>query len=310
MPDEVIRQKLPCQLPQCYQPGKIKEGEPIFISRKMNGVHAIFLDGKLITRERNEITGCQHIIDDCWILSDALGGNPSSPWVIEGELIVATNDEEDEFLTFSQTAAMVKDKSLPIKPELMLYVFDAVSSDEYHNNNKVPTRLYKARKTALINAFFATQSEIENLRLVEFLYEGFDLDEIEKCLQLSNESGWEGIIINRNMPYSRSKNFGLMKYKNVHTVDLEIVGFKRGTGLFRKTLGSLVVRFGDTTVRVSTGLDFDLRDYIWTHQNEYKGRVVEVKYQAITTNAKGERKLQFPVFVCIRPLGKEVNEED
>ena len=56
--------------------------------------------------------------------------------------------------------------------------------------------------------------------------------------------------------------------------------------------------------------DFDLRDYIWTHQNEYKGRVVEVKYQAITTNAKGERKLQFPVFVCIRPLGKEVNEED
>lgn len=307
---EKSRYKSPCQTPKAYDPKYLDEGEPIFISRKLNGVHGIFLEGKLITRERSEITGVQHIVNDCWLLSDALGGRPSSPWVIEGELLVEKNSEDEEdYITAKRTLDLLFE-DLPAKPTVTFHVFDAVSLDEYYGFNSRGTRLYKARKTALINAFTAIQADLEATSLVEFMYEGFDHSEIERCFKLSAEKGWEGIIINRNLPYSRKTDRNVLKLKNIHTVDLPIVGFKRGTGIWRKTLGTLKVKYGDVIINVSHGFDYDTRDYIWTHQEEYKGRIAEIKYQSININAKGEKRIRYPIFVCIRPLGKEVNEGD
>ena len=61
---------------------------------------------------------------------------------------------------------------------------------------------------------------------------------------------------------------------------------------------------------VGSGMDIPTREWIWTHRPELLGRVVEVQYQCKTKSKTGKESLQFPIYVCIRPEGKEVNEGD
>lgn len=300
-----------CQLPKPYSPSLIAEGEWISISRKMNGVHAIFKDGNLYTRERRIIPGCEHLLEDCWKLNEALGGTNSVPYIIEGELLIKGEESEfeDEFDRFTQTCGLVGNTDLD-KSKLELYLFDAVNGEEYSSLPKGETVSYTLRREPLEDAYYAIADEIENIKLIPHLYEGYDLTKIEEWFQYAEAQGWEGIVINRDLPYIRSKNTNLLKYKHKHTADLKIVDFKPGTGRYKGSLGAIMVEYKGNMVAVGSGMDIPTREWIWTHRPELLGRIVEVQYQCKTKNKNGSESLQFPVYVCIRPEGKEVNEGD
>lgn len=292
-----------CQLPKPYSPALIQAGEWISISRKLNGVHAIFKNGKLYTREKRVIPGVEHIIEDCYRLSEAMGGTNTQPFVIEGELLIE-GDFEDEFDRFTETCSLVS-KTSGSKSELKLYLFDAVNGAEYASLPRGETESYTLRRDRWIGAYNAIADELESLSVVPFLYEGYDLTQIEKWFQTAESSGWEGIVINKDVSYVRSKNTNVLKYKHIHTMDLPIVDFKPGVGRYRGMLGALIVSYKGNAVAVGTGMDIPTREYIWLHRPELLGRVVEIQYQCKTKNS-----LQFPVYRCIRPEGKEVNEGD
>lgn len=303
--------KLICQLPKPYSPSALVEGEWISISRKMNGVHAIFKDGKLYTRERRAIPGCEHLLSDCWKLNEAMGGTNSTPFIIEGELLLKedTHEFKDEFDRFTQTYGLVGNSN-PDKSDLEMYIFDAVDGNEYASLPRGETSSYTLRREPLVDAYNAIADELENLKLIPHLYEGYDQTKIEEWFSYAEEAGWEGIIINRDLPYVRSKNTNILKYKHTHTLDLRIVDFKPGSGRFKGSLGALVVEYKNNLVSVGIGMDYQTREWIWTHRPELLGRVVEVQYQCKTRHKNGTESLQFPVYICIRPEGKEVNEGD
>ena len=303
--------KIICQLPKPYSPSYIEEGEWISISRKMNGVHAIFKDGNLYTRERRIIPGCEHLLEDCWRLNEAMGGTNSNPYIIEGELLIKgeESDFEDEFDRFTQTCSLVGNLD-PDKSALEMHIFDAVSYEEYTNIPDMETSAYTLRREPLVDAYEAIADEIENLKLIPHLYEGYDQTKIEEWFKYSEAQGWEGIVINRDLPYLRSKNNNVLKYKHKHTADLKIVDFKPGTGRYKGSLGAIMVEYKGNMVAVGSGMDIPTREWIWTHRPELLGRVVEVQYQCKTKSKSGTESLQFPVYVCIRPEGKEVNEGD
>lgn len=300
-----------CQLPKPYSPSLLDEGEWISISRKMNGVHAIFKDGNLYTREKRIIPGCEHLIEDCYRLSEAMGATNSSPFIIEGELLIKGNetDFEDEFDRFTQTCGLVGNND-PDKSQLEMHIFDAVNREQYASLPKGVTDSYTLRREPLVDAYEAISDELESLKLIPHLYEGYDLTMIEEWFLKAGENGWEGIVINRDVPYVRSKNTNSLKYKHKHTLDLEIVDFKPGTGRYRGSLGALIVVYKGNTVAVGSGMDIPTREWMWAHRPELLGRVIEVQYQCKTKNKAGTESLQFPSFVCLRAEGKEVNEGD
>lgn len=300
-----------CQLPKPYSPSLIDEGEWISISRKMNGVHAIFKDGYIYTRERRIIPGCEHLINDCWKLNEAMGGTNSSPYIIEGELLIKGEESEfiDEFDRFTQTYGLVGNLN-PDKSALEMHIFDIVNREEYAAIPQEETSSYTLRRELLVDSYEAIADDIENLKLISHLYEGYDLTKIEEWFQYAELQGWEGIVINRDLPYMRSKNTNLLKYKHKHTVDLKIVDFKPGTGRYKGSLGALMVDYKGNMVAVGSGMDIPTREWIWTHRPELLGRIVEVQYQCKTKNKSGGESLQFPTYVCMRPEGKEVNEGD
>ena len=74
------------------------------------------------------------------------------------------------------------------------------------------------------------------------------------------------------------------------------------------TAGAIAVKFRDNIVNVGSGFDDKSRDFIWQNREELIGRIAEVKYKEISKDKKtGLESLQFPVFVQIREIGKEIS---
>ena len=47
------------------------------------------------------------------------------------------------------------------------------------------------------------------------------------------------------------------------------------------TLGSLVLKYGDTTFKCGTGFDDALRKEIWDNKEEYVGRLASIRYMSV-----------------------------
>lgn len=87
---------------------QLQDGEWFSLSQKLNGFHASYYKGKLISRQGKEITGCQHIIH-------AIEHFGLQNYFIDGELIRknddAIPDEENFRLTVSIANSDIEDKS-------------------------------------------------------------------------------------------------------------------------------------------------------------------------------------------------------
>ena len=91
-------------------------------------------------------------------------------------------------------------------------------------------------------------------------------------------------------------------------MDLRVVDVVEGDGRLKGTLGALVVEFKGNTVNVGSGYSDRQRTEIWNNREDIIGRIIEVKYKEITKDKNtGLESLQFPVFVQIREIGKEIS---
>ena len=95
---------------------------------------------------------------------------------------------------------------------------------------------------------------------------------------------------------------------------LEIVDFEPGKAesKFANTLGGLVCRGEDqgklVEVTVGGGYTEELRDEIWQNRDKLRGRIVEIKGDALTLSQNSDTwSLRFPVFMGFR--GSEPGEK-
>ena len=105
-----------------------------------------------------------------------------------------------------------------------------------------------------------------------------------------------------NARYETKRVRGLLKVKKMHTADLLVVGFEQAIdGKNRGGLKSIIVQLDeDNTFNVSSGLTEEQRIDIWENQDQYIGKIIEIKYFEETTNKEGGRSLRFPVVLGFR----------
>ena len=116
-------------------------------------------------------------------------------------------------------------------------------------------------------------------------------------------NGFEGVMLNDpNARYETKRVRGLLKVKKMHTADLLVVGFEQAIdGKNRGGLKSIIVQLDDdNTFNVSSGLTEEQRIDIWENQDNYIGKIIEIKYFEETTNKEGGRSLRFPVVLGFR----------
>ena len=151
----------------------------------------------------------------------------------------------------------------------------------------------------------------------------FDLIETEEVADLAAasahfedmlERGEEGTILkNLDHVWENKRSKGLVKMKAEEDCDLEVIGFNPGKGKFTGMVGSIICTSSDKKVEVSiSGLSNALRKEITDNQNDWLGRIVEVKYneRISSRDRKDVDSLFLPRFVELREDKDVANSSD
>lgn len=285
-----IKPLLSCEVPL----DKVKF--PIYISTKFDGIRALVIDGVVYSRSLKPIRN-KHV--------QKLFGKPEYNG-FDGELIVGDIYAKDVFQ--KTTSGVMSEDGMP---DVTYYVFDV-----FTNN----TETYKERLYTLNDKLVLVQ--FPNVVATQQWYIETE-EELTKLLSKEKVKGGEGLI-GRNpngvYKYGRStpKEQLSIKFKFFQQEDFEVVGFtermhntneqKRDElgyaerssakeGLVpTDTLGSLVLKYNDTTFSCGTGFDDKLRKEIWDNKEMYLGKLASIRYMSV-----GSKDLpRIPSFIGFR----------
>ena len=271
---------------------KLKGNEYIYLSQKLNGTRsARSFHNRIMTRQGKEYVGLDHILSDIHKLK--LDGK-----FIDGELLYKNKEELSDSEAFQKGTGIANSKSSD-KSQLKLVIFDIFPMEEFWNGKSI--KKYGDRKKDLLqlNEQIA-EAGLENLEVIQFLYEGTDHSEIWKWLDYAEENDWEGVILNLDSVYECKRTKNLIKVKKFFSCDIECIGMEEGAGRNKGKLGSLICDYKGNKVNVGSGFTDEQRNYYWNNANEVIGKIISVKYKEETQNKDGGVSIQFPVFEGVR----------
>lgn len=270
----------------------------------MNGVRGTYFRGSIISRQAQKFEGLDHIVKD---IEKIIG----TDYAVDGELIRKNVDGLTDGQNFRETISILNsdgnDKSL-----IKFVIFDIVPVNEFEKD--ACTENYSVRKDRLLELADNLEQweDFEfrpaNIEVVPMVYEGTDVNEIPKWLDYAVEHDWEGLVVNRQVPYRRTRHNGCLKVKRFYTVDLQITAIEEGQNRLAGMMGALVVDYKGNELRVGSGFDDATRTTVWANPGDYIGRIIELKYKEVTMDKKtGLESLQFPTFVRFRNDKNEVS---
>lgn len=184
--------------------------------------------------------------------------------------------------------------------DLVYIIFDVVD----------PELTYSARRALLNGVYTGRSDEVIILPVLGVAETWKELTELAP--QLRNEvtsRGGEGVMVNvGDAKYQQKRTDVLLKYKDVFSMDMRVVGLTEGTGKNEGLVGALeCVAEGDGKkyqCSVGSGLTDYLRARWANYPHEIVGEIVEVEYFSISqdANARGTNvySLRFPRLKRVR----------
>ena len=223
--------------------------------------------------------------------------------IVNGTDAVAANPSQ-----FNATSGMINRHSLDKK--LVYNIFDIMLDDEAYTTRR------KALDTIAKGAYH------ENVRILPVLAHFKDSRELSysvaSILGKVIQSGGEGLMINLGGGlYTHKRTDQLLKYKDVQSMDMEVVSLQWGTGKYEGMVGALLckARTSDGKVvscKVGTGLSDEQRLRWAIYPNEIVGKIVEVKYFSLSQSEdlyeSNAYSLRFPRLCKVR-YDKETTSE-
>lgn len=255
---------------------------PVYASTKLDGCRALVIDGVVYSRSLKPIRN-KHV--------QKLFGKKSLEG-FDGELVVGDIYAKD---VFQKTTSGVM--SIEGTPDVKFYVFDIFNRLDED---------FTARLFILHNKLKSVCPESKVVMLeqhhVQTLYE------LQQHLEDERIKGGEGLICrnpNGKYKYGRStpKEQLSVKLKFFNQDEFEVVGFEERMhntneqttnelgyaerssakdGLVpMNTLGSIVLKYGDTEFRCGTGFNDKQRKEIWENKDKYLGKLASIRYMSV-----------------------------
>ena len=198
----------------------------------------------------------------------------------------------EDFITLMRQAYRKEDADTS---NTYLALFDFLPIQEWNTKNSKTS--CQDRFEMLLDRLSDSGVDLELVQPVERVECNTDYEEIKAEHDAYVKDGYEGAMIKfLDAPYKFGRGHEVMKLKAFHDVDLPVVGLLEGTGKHAGKLGSFQVVYQGVEVQVGSGLTDDLREAIWSDQENFLGRIIEVRYQEVTPDGS----LRFPTFVCFR----------
>lgn len=256
---------------------------PVYVSPKYDGIRALVIDGKLVSRSLKAIP---NTFIRLVLSSHRFNG-------LDGELVVGD--------TFQATTSAVMSEAG--EPDFTFYVFDDFTD---------PSAIFDVRtRCASMRVATADAGKILHTAPRKLC---FDFDEVMAQHSLHTMMGYEGTMIRSpdgvyKFGRSTEREGILLKLKNFKDLEAVIVGFEellyndnpatidalghQTRGASKKhlvpagTLGALIVEHPDFgRFKVGTGFDAQLRQVIWSSKALYLGKLAKIRYQPDGTKLK------------------------
>ena len=254
---------------------------PVYVSTKFDGIRCLVIDSVVYSRSLKPIRN-KHV--------QQLFGKPEYNGM-DGELVVGDIYAKD---VFQKTTSGVM--SVDGTPDVIFYVFDVLT------NNTAPykERLYELNDRLVLeqypNVIAAQQRYVQTK------------EELLKLLHKERIKGGEGLICrnpNGKYKYGRStpKEQLSVKLKFFETGEFEVIGFEermhnnneattnelgytersscKENLIPMNTLGSLVLKYGDSSFKVGTGFSDEQRQEIWNNKESYLGKLASIRYMSV-----------------------------
>lgn len=288
------------EVQQAYPVDKypLKVGTEFWLTQKLNGARATLYEGQLLARSGMPYRGLEHI-------TDALSWLRVAGFVADGELTLKDKGSLSDNEAFRVATGVLNSDSVN-KTVICYTIFDMIPVKDF--DALKPQVTYKYRRD-ILNQFAERIADTDGaVKVLPVLYHGTDQSKIEELLEQMVREDKEGLMINTDAPYRRTRHKGILKVKRFYTMDLPISRCEEGTGRLSGTLGAFVLKYKENEVKVGSGFTDEQREQFWNNRDDMEGLLCEVKYKEISQDkGTGLESLQFPVFVGIRTDKTEVS---
>lgn len=276
----------------------LKEGTEFWLTQKLNGARATLYEGQLLARSGMPYKGLEHI-------TDALSWLRVAGFVSDGELTLKDKGDLSDNEAFRVSTGILNSDNVN-KTVICYTIFDMIPVKDF--DALKPQVTYRYRRD-ILNQFAERIADTDGaVKVLPVLYHGTDQSKIEELLEQMVREDKEGLMINTDAPYRRTRHKGILKVKRFYTMDLPIIRCEEGTGRLSGTLGAFVLKYKENEVKVGSGFTDEQREQFWNNRDDMEGLLCEVKYKEISQDkGTGLESLQFPVFVGIRTDKTEVS---
>lgn len=288
------------EVQQAYPVDKypLKTGTEFWLTQKLNGARATLYEGQLLARSGMPYKGLEHI-------TEALSWLRVAGFVADGELTLRDKGSLSDNEAFRVATGVLNSDSVN-KTVICYTIFDMIPVKDF--DALKPQVTYRYRRD-ILNQFAERVADTDGaVNVLPVLYHGTDQSKIEELLEQMVREDKEGLMINTDVPYRRTRHKGILKVKRFYTMDLPIIRCEEGTGRLSGTLGAFVLKYKENEVKVGSGFTDEQREQFWNNRDDMEGLLCEVKYKEISQDkVTGLESLQFPVFVGIRTDKTEVS---
>lgn len=276
----------------------LKEGTEFWLTQKLNGARATLYEGQLLARSGMPYKGLEHI-------TDALSWLRVAGFVADGELTLKDKGDLSDNEAFRVSTGILNSDNVN-KTVICYTIFDMIPVKDF--DALKPQVTYRYRRD-ILNQFAERVADTDGaVNVLPVLYHGTDQSKIEELLEQMVREDKEGLMINTDVPYRRTRHKGILKVKRFYTMDLPIIRCEEGTGRLSGTLGAFVLKYKENEVKVGSGFTDEQREQFWNNRDDMEGLLCEVKYKEISQDkVTGLESLQFPIFVGIRIDKTEVS---
>lgn len=213
--------------------------------------------------------------------------------VYDGELL-AKGKFKNSAEQYKETMKISRKKG--IKKGLKMMCYDYIENIEDFYNGKDSTKCID-RKNKLKEILSVDK---ENIKYLEPLYIGKDLDKIMEFSNLAVQNGEEGIMLSiANSPYECKRSKNLLKVKQFFEGDVYVTDVIEGDNKYKGKLGCVRCKFlynGEIQdVEVGSGFTDEERKLLFENPNLILNKVITIKYFEISQNSTTKKySLRFP----------------
>ena len=256
---------------------------PVYTSTKFDGIRALVIDSVVYSRSLKPIRN-KHV--------QRLFGKPEYEG-FDGELVVGDIYAKD---VFQKTTSGVMSEDG--EPDVTFHVFDLWS---------IPTFDYEYRQRYLQEILLDEDKEYPSI-VYAMIHLCKNIDDLTFFLEHERNVGGEGLICRSPSgiyKYGRStpKEQLSIKLKFFENGEFEVIGFEermhntneattnelgytersscKENLIPMNTLGSLVLKYGDTEYRCGTGFSDAQRKEIWENKESYLGKLASIRYMSV-----------------------------